>query len=227
MHKARFGLKLTMLLATVALLGLSAGIAYADLPTVPTYRPAKPVMHFVPQNVGIDDKFYCEFAEPECRYCHGSSTASRHHHTDYAKLGNCTFDQNPGTPSGCHEVIPGPDVEPIRDCKMCHIDNDPPSTHPYMAFWNEWGDLGYPHHFSDEADSGQCNQCHDNLVETYTGDIPSYDPSEVTPFPASCENCHFWDDPIPGNNPCNPDGPIHAPGLINLGCYWYCYTPIL
>ena len=255
MHRVGFGLKLTMLLASVALLGLTAGVVRADLPAIPTYRPAKPVMHFVSQNLGIDDKLYCEFTEPECRYCHGSSTASRHHHTDYAKLGNCTL------ADGCHEVIPGPDVEPIRDCKTCHIDdfnayllaNDVRWGEPFTdtnsnlvwdigesfsdvgagpnnrgagdsvytkgSFLDWWqmgttGGLGYPHHNSDEADSGQCNACHDYVVETYTGDIVAYDPSEVTPFPASCENCHWWDDPIPGQNPCNPDGPIHAPGAV-------------
>jgi hypothetical protein len=55
------------------------------------YRPSNPVMDYVPQNIGIMDKTYPEFTEPDCRLCHGTSTAVRHHNTEPALSGDCFF----------------------------------------------------------------------------------------------------------------------------------------
>jgi hypothetical protein len=162
-----------------------------------TYRPPNPVMDYVPQNIGITDKPYRDFTEPECRECHGSITAERHHLTEPAMMGKCLYSQG-----GCHAAIPPPPL--VRDCQMCHT-SDP---NVYPEFYAVWGDLGNPHHKTDLADTGQCNQCHDpNLVvEAYSVPPPTYAPGLNTPTPASCENCHFWDDSV------NPT--IHGIGHI-------------
>lgn len=159
-------LKHVVLLVCVAVVALGAvALASADI------RPANPTMDYVPQNVGIYDTYYCNFKEPDCRVCHGTSTAERHHATEYALTGNCLY---------CHSVIPGV-VPPERDCKVCHVDGGPIV------------DLGMPHHRSDLADSDQCTQCHSPnlLVETNTVEPPNYEPSSITPTPYSCENCHW------------------------------------
>jgi hypothetical protein len=87
---------------------------------------------------------------------------------------------------------------------MCHT-SDP---NVYPEFYAIWGDLGNPHHKTDFAEAGQCNQCHDPslIVEAYSVPPPAYAPGPNTPTPASCENCHFWDDPV------NPT--IHGAGHI-------------
>src|SRR4030042_3347034 len=117
------------------------------------YRPPNPVMDYVPQNIGIKDKPYRDFTELDCRECHGWSTAVRHHNTEPALSGNCVFGGG-----GCHAVLVLPVV---RDCQMCHT-SDP---NVYPEFYAVWGDLGNPHHKTDLANTGQCNQCNDpNLV---------------------------------------------------------------
>ena len=46
-------------------------------------RPGNPTIDYVPQNVGIYDTYYQNFKESDCRWCHGASTADRHHDTIY------------------------------------------------------------------------------------------------------------------------------------------------
>jgi hypothetical protein len=148
-------------------------------------RPWNPTMDYVPQNVGIYDAFYTYFNEPECRTCHGTSTAERHHHTTYALNGDCLY---------CHYGYPIT-VPTERDCKACHTDTS--SIIPYPGTGGGGGaTLGYPHHRSDLADSWQCTGCHDpNLLsETYTVPVPSYEVSDITPTPGACENCHWQSD---------------------------------
>jgi hypothetical protein len=135
-------------------------------------RPANPIMDYVPQNIGIYDTYYENFHESDCRACHGSSTAERHHVTSYALQGDCAF---------CH--LDG--VQPERDCKICHIDGGP------------IGDLGSPHHRTDFAGIGQCNQCHTNVIETNSVDPPGFTPTSITPTPFSCENCHWPSGSVP------------------------------
>jgi hypothetical protein len=87
---------------------------------------------------------------------------------------------------------------------MCHT-SDP---NVYPEFYAVWGDLGNAHHKTDAAEAGQCNLCHDPnlIVEAYSVPPPAHAPGPNTPTPASCENCHFWDDPV------NPT--IHGTGHI-------------
>jgi hypothetical protein len=162
-----------------------AVVAFGAVTASAYVRPANPTMDYVPQNEGIYDAFYTYFNEPECRTCHGTSTAERHHHTTYALNGDCLY---------CHYGYPIT-VPTERDCKACHTDTS--SIIPYPGSPGGGGDLlGYPHHRSDLADSWQCTGCHDpNLLsETYTVPVPSYEVSDITPTPASCENCHWQSD---------------------------------
>ena len=131
-------------------------------------RPSNPIMDYVPQNFGIYDTYYDNFKEPECRYCHGASTSERHHSTIYASSGSCMF---------CH--YNGAFENPINDCKVCHVDGGPV------------GSFGLPHHKSYLAGSGQCNACHLYVVELNSVEPPLYSPTNMTPTPYSCENCHW------------------------------------
>jgi hypothetical protein len=172
-----------LVLCVVAISLATQGLAQGEV-----YRPPNPVMDYVPQNIGIIDKTYPEFTELDCRECHGFSTAVRHHNTQWALESNCLY---------CHNEFPVL-VPPERNCQVCH--NDTWVKHPNT--------YGFPHHRTDWANSGQCNQCHDPslVVEAYSVSPPSYPPGPNTPTPASCENCHFWDDPV------NPT--IHGTGHI-------------
>jgi hypothetical protein len=127
----------------------------------PYYRPANPVMDFVPQVIMNSDPYY-----------------------DDVK------DWSDGFPS-------------IQDCKKCHTNDI--NLNP--ALYQIWGDLRSVHHKTQEAEMGQCNACHCSVVEPYSVSLPTTPASSITtPTPASCENCHFWDDPV------NPT--IHGIGEI-------------
>lgn len=127
----------------------------------PYYRPANPVMDFVPQVIMNSDPYY-----------------------DSVK------DWPDGFPS-------------IKDCKKCHTKD----SNLYPEFYQIWGDLRSPHHKTQEAEMGQCNACHRSVVKPYSVSPPTTPASSITtPTPASCENCHFWDDPV------NPT--IHGIGEI-------------
>jgi hypothetical protein len=177
MVKANYHWKLILVIC-LAVAALGAGIAGAT-------RPWNPTMDYVPQNVGIYDTFYTYFNEPECRTCHGTSTAERHHHTAQALSGDCLY---------CHYGYPIT-VPTERDCKVCHTDTG--SIIPYPGTGGGGGALlGYPHHKSDLATSWQCTGCHNpNLLsETYTIAPPDYEVSDITPTPGACENCHWQSD---------------------------------
>jgi hypothetical protein len=72
-----------------------------------------------------------------------------------------------------------------NNCKVCHVDGGP------------IGNFGYPHHNSDLADAGKCNECHLYVVETNTVRPPDSEPTSVTPTPYSCENCHWPSGSVP------------------------------
>ncbi|NWF52907.1 MAG: hypothetical protein HXY47_07505, partial [Nitrospirae bacterium] len=139
-------------------------------------------MDYVPQNIGVYDTYYDNFFESDCRVCHGSSTAERHHATNYAIIDNCQF---------CH--FNSSHVE--RDCKACHIDE------------GLVGDFGQPHHKSQMAISGMCNQCHLHVVEYNSIEPPLFAPTSTTPTPFSCENCH-WPSGNTPHQPATYDGNI-------------------
>jgi hypothetical protein len=181
--KVRMMLAVLALVYMIFLFSVTQGFAVI-------YRPPNLVMDYVPQNIGIKDKPYRDFTEPDCRECHGCSSAELHHHTMPALSGSCFIGSDF---FGCHA---GPPVTPppVRDCKMCHT-SDP---NVYPEFYAVWGDLGNPHHKTDAAASWRCNLCHspDHVVEAYSVPPPTWQPTSFTPIPASCENCHFWDDPV-------------------------------
>jgi hypothetical protein len=178
MHKLKSDQNLIFLLFTAVLAFIFVHEAGAYI------RPANPTMDYVPQNIGIYDTYYQNFYEPDCRVCHGNSIAERHHMTQYALNSNCTF---------CH--LDGLQSEPEKDCKVCHIDGGPV------------GDLGFPHHRSDLANSYQCNSCHLYVVKIKTVAAPSYEPVDTTPTPFSCENCHWPSGRLP-HEPATYDGNI-------------------
>src|SRR4030043_656160 len=156
MNKSKSLIKILCVLGLLLILFASQTLAVD-----PYYRPANPVMDFVPQVIINSDPYY-----------------------DDVK------DWSDGFAS-------------IKDCKKCHP-NDP---NLYPEFYQIWGDLRSPHHETQEAEMGQCNACHRSVVEPYSVSLPPTPTSSITtPTPASCENCHFWDDPV------NPT--IHGIGEI-------------
>jgi hypothetical protein len=166
--------KLILLVFTAAIILCGSAAVFASYA-----RPPRPAMDYVPQNLGIYDTYYENFQEPDCRVCHGASLAERHHNTPRARRGNCQF---------CHKDACGLAPRADMDCKSCHIDGGP------------IGDFGNMHHKSDLADSDQCNQCHLFIVETFTVDPPTHQPTSATPTPYVCGNCH-WPS---GNTPHQP-----------------------
>jgi hypothetical protein len=132
----------------------------------PYYRPANPVMDFVPQAIMNNDPYY-------------------------------------------DGVKDWPNVFlSIKDCKKCHTKD----SNLYPEFYQILSDLRTTHHKTQEAVTGDCNACHRYVAEPYSETLLTTPVSSVTPTPASCENCHFWDDPF---NPA-----IHGIGeMKTLGPY--------
>lgn len=132
----------------------------------PYYRPANPVMDFVPQMLIMNEPYY------------------------YA-----IEDGSDGFPS-------------MKGCKECHGSG----ADVYSKAYQIQSDLMFLHHKTQEVEMGQCNACHLSVVEPYSVTPPTTPTSSVTPTPASCENCHFWDDPF--------DPTIHGIGeMKTLGPY--------
>ena len=153
-------------------------------------RPNNITMDYVPQNYGIYDTTYgttiCGFMESDCRYCHGTTTAWRHHATELAVRGQCVT---------CHDpaCFANPYTSPERDCKQCHIDG----ACINVDIGKGAGNLGKPHHNSALAGAGRCTACHPSDVVSDLNAIepPQWDPTTITPTPYSCENCHWPSDP--------------------------------
>jgi len=169
MPKLRFGKLIgpKAVILTAVLLAFMVGTSWA------AHRPA-PLMDYAPQETGIYDTYYDKLNETDCRGCHGSSLADRHHYTPHALQQDCTF---------CHPVGPAPDynVAKYRDCRyggadvMCHLD-----------FTNGW------HHNNPLADSDQCTACHNPaILGAWSNEQTMYPPSVVSPTPFDCENCHW------------------------------------
>lgn len=155
------------------------------------YNRTLPLMDYVPQEIGIYDTAYGNLTESDCRGCHGSSLADRHHATStVARDRRCT---------ACHEVdASAPSgVSTVRDCMTsgCHSQYDLDA--------NGW------HHNTDLSGSSNCVACHDpSLIAQISPlrDLSLYPPSVITPTPFSCENCH-WEQAA--STTANPDSPGH------------------
>lgn len=165
-----------------------------------TYNRPVPLMDYVPQEIGIYDTAYEELAESDCRGCHGSSLADRHHATDtVVYYGLCT---------PCHDLTEeAPGVLVTRDCLTigCHSQ--------YDLTANGW------HHDTDLSGSGNCIACHDpNLIARISPvrDFSAYPPSIVTPTPFSCENCH-WEQASSVSG--NPEVPGHPSTYDHYGSF--------
>ncbi len=155
MERSKSSVKILYFLWLIVILFVSQTLA-AD----PYYRPANPVMDFVPQATMQSNPYYYSLEDLS---------------------------------DGFHS---------IRDCKKCHIS----TTNVYPECYQIRGNLRSLHHKTQEAREGQCNACHLYVVESYSETPPTTPASSLTPTPASCENCHFW------NNPVNPS--IHGIGEI-------------
>jgi hypothetical protein len=160
-------------------------------------RPPNPVMNYVPQNIGIYDTYYDNFKESDCRVCHGDRNAEAIRHQYAGSAFAACPDGCPPSPPDCLTACHSDPSNPqsiTDDCKECHI------------FGGIMGDLGFPHHMSDLAGSGQCTACHqpDLLVGTYSVRTPYFypTPNTHTPTPFHCENCH-WPS-VNGNAPHQP-----------------------
>ena len=144
---------------------------------LPFMRPSNITMDFVPQNFGVYDTYYCNFKESDCRACHGTTTAWRHHATEIALSGQCAY---------CHwnydKTPPNPYTNPIRDCLQCHIDSG-----------SVWAILESRITGALWLVLGTCTACHssDLVSDVNTVPPPQFDPTTITPTPYSCENCHW------------------------------------
>lgn len=169
--KQKHRLVLLMCVAVIVLGAVMLANAYE--------RPKNATMDYVPQNVGIYDTYYCDFKESDCRACHGTTTAWRHHANQYAVSGQCA--------STCHSI--GTYTAPERDCKVCHIDGGPLEGLGVPAI----SPLGFPHHRTGLAGAGVCTACHSSTVVSDANAVepPQFDPTTITPTPVSCENCHW------------------------------------
>lgn len=150
---------------------LLAGLCQANVPAPP-----------VNQQVGFWDKAFDSMSESDCRGCHGETLAEKHHLLITTRNLSCTTCHQMDCSSGVCEL------EPFRDCSLCHTQN---------------AGQGSVHHLAQAAQSGNCVSCHGDLVQN-RGDghyIPVYGPSMVTPRPSAgtgingrggCDACHTW-----------------------------------
>jgi hypothetical protein len=157
-----------------------------------------PLMDYVPQQYGTYDTMYDGIEEPDCRGCHGASLADRHH----------TIPEYYGLCTPCHPVIEDPPgVYTEHDCRAagCHatLDNG-------------------GHHLTNESATGQCHACHSSTVEI--GTDPLYaPPTSMTPYPYSCENCHWEQEhPLDGGKHIYGYQDLHHMNFeTNFGAYCY------
>jgi hypothetical protein len=176
--------------ATVLSLLAIVGVAWAYTPNKNYNRP-RPLMDYVPQEIAIGDYQYSALGEDDCRFCHGTSLADRHHYSELALTGNCT---------PCHEITTSPPyVTVTRDCQTsgCHSSADLGPLDVAGTPPNGW------HHYTQESAVDQCIACHDpgvldRVVDDEYVPFAMYPPSFVTPSPFDCENCH-WEQPVIAN----------------------------
>ena len=199
--KVRIMLALLALISVVFVFSITQGLSV-------DYRPANPVMDYVPQYIGVYDTYYGYLAANDCRVCHGSREAG-------AKRHQFTVSAFAGCPDGC--ILPAPDC-----LSACHTDPNNPqsitddclSCHPASS-----GVWGGPHHETDLAGLGQCTSCHqpDLLVNNKSVRTAFYYPTANVPSPFTCENCHWPSGNTPHTPPLDWPKPIEAIGVVNSG----------
>ncbi len=119
----------------------------------------------VPQEIGFKDVKFSSLNRELCQECHGSSLVDTHHDTSHAVSGNCVFCHGVQTQAG----DAGVSLE--RNCMSCHEQS--------------------PHHATEAAKNKECRSCHDSPgVSDYSTEVPTYEPSKVTPTLSNCRNCH-------------------------------------
>lgn len=120
---------------------------------------------YVPQKIGFPDVKFTSLKKEVCQECHASSMADDHHSTSNAVSGNCV---------ACHNVQTQPGnvgVSLERNCMACHEQS--------------------PHHTIESAKNKECTSCHDTPgVSDYSTEVPTYQPSKVTPKASNCKLCH-------------------------------------
>ena len=176
------GKKYLALTSVFILLLATAGTVLAEqsLTLNSVYNRPNPLMDYVPQEYGIYDTHYEYLGEYDCRFCHGSSTADRHHYSDTVLIfGQCTPCHNVGT-NGVVILPARRDCTGYDDCHTWDNIKTITDTHGW-------------HHQTNSSGSWDCVSCHDrNLVadvqDRFVGEYP---PSFITPTPYSCENCHW------------------------------------
>jgi len=168
--------------AAVVMLLATAAMVWAYTPDK-IYNRVVPLMDYAPQELGVYDALYGNLVETDCRICHGSSLADRHHYSETALTYGCT---------PCHELCT-PDVPNPGDCPNgVVVKNNCSATGCHDTFDNGW------HHMTTESATDQCTACHDPaLVDAVQGfqSFAMSEPLVVTPTPFSCENCH-WEQPV-------------------------------
>jgi hypothetical protein len=173
--------------ATIALLLVTVGLAWAYTPNKIYNRPV-PLMDYAPQEIAIGDYLYSSLGEDDCRFCHGTSTADRHHYSELALTGFCT---------PCHNITTTPPfVAVTRDCttSLCHKGDTLGPLNAIRDNSNGW------HHYTQESYVDECVACHDpgvldRVVDDEYVPFAMYPPTVVTPSPYDCENCH-WEQPV-------------------------------
>ncbi len=193
-----------------------AGMALFSANRVRADVPAPPVN----QLIGMDDVSLGDLAEADCRVCHDSGVADRHHNLYEQPIPPGSNVPNPDTDGdgvadtnyaclSCHQ-----DFVVVRDCTECHKGSS-------------------PHHTTPDAVGRNCVACHGDVVDNFDDGhyIPSYSPSLVTPFrsdgnglPANsrgnlagaCNYCHDNDNLTPSVILSNNDL-HHNTGLANCG----------
>jgi hypothetical protein len=193
--------------------------------------PAPPVN----QDQGVPDHAFNTMSEPVCRACHNQNPPAgipinptylphRHHlkvgvsippKTDilFPDGDDDGIPDTTYTCTNCHKiefdpVTHIPEINILRDCMQCHV----------------YGPEGSVHHRSDKTIQLDCKACHGGLVNNHPTEganpdghyIPTYSPSQVTPwpsgkpngngnqppssagtYPGNCDYCHNTEDGTP------------------------------
>jgi len=189
---------------------VTAGIGLFVVSTGWADVPAPPVN----QTLGMVDVLMRDRTEASCRSCHDSGLADRHHNLYGAAMASAGEDYPYGDFFGGRRTAAShPDflddgiVDSTYTCLSCHgdtftVERDCTACHTQS-----------PHHTTADAVARHCTACHGSIVDDPDDGhyIPSYEPSDVTPYPSSylslgnrgddgqgsCDFCHSSDSLVP------------------------------